>query len=124
MRSFVITFLGIASLLIALSLAHPEAGGLRMSKGYFEYGMTQHSPDSRIIGPGVLVLHYLNGTRYWRVSGWWLVLPGFVLLIVANGKRNKRLIREERLATNQCLKCSYDLRGSGDRCPECGTQRA
>lgn len=29
--------------------------------------------------------------------------------------------RFKRVQNRQCIKCNYDLRGSGETCPECGT---
>jgi hypothetical protein len=55
----------------------------------------------------------------------WPVLLGFfaaigslvilVRLVSAVGDRHY-----QRLANQQCVNCGYDLRGSTERCPECG----
>jgi hypothetical protein len=41
------------------------------------------------------------------------VLPTAALVRVTRNRRRRKL--------GQCLKCGYDLRGSSERCPECGT---
>ena len=37
------------------------------------------------------------------------------------GARNNMGRQTTRLREGLCLKCGYDLRGSPDRCPECGS---
>ena len=46
-----------------------------------------------------------------------LLLPSVLPLWWVDRRRRSR----ERLAARNCVKCGYDLRHSGDRCPECGT---
>jgi hypothetical protein len=65
-----------------------------------------------------------------EVSGSWFFVaeaPHWVLVIVlavpvlAWGRRRWVLWRRER--GGRCLACGYDLRFSGERCPECGWER-
>ena len=57
----------------------------------------------------------------WRslVAPLWIPILAYGLLIVCSRiLRYRRLRRRDRVGL--CLKCSYDLRGSQERCPECG----
>ena len=70
----------------------------------FTIAKVYHVPSSMVLGIGVV-----------------LVLGLFILVswIVRGGKRN--LLRRRR-KLGLCLTCGYDLRGSKERCPECGKQ--
>jgi hypothetical protein len=48
-----------------------------------------------------------------------IAFVGFVVLIFF--LLRKESLRMERAEKRQCVSCGYDLRGSDDRCPECGT---
>jgi hypothetical protein len=62
-----------------------------------------------------------SGSHYWfcqiTLPGWFVALTlgagGFVL-----SRKPLRLRRAER--DGLCMQCGYDLRGSPERCPECG----
>jgi hypothetical protein len=49
---------------------------------------------------------------YWFVAGAGALLPALAL--------RSRLRRSRRQRRGLCVHCGYDLRGSPDRCPECG----
>lgn len=50
-----------------------------------------------------------------------LGLTMYAALVVWRGKRLMRLIKADRQANaGYCPRCGYDLRGSPERCPECG----
>ncbi len=44
----------------------------------------------------------------------------FVLPAVAYPRLKQKKIQRVRVAQGLCVKCAYDLRGSSERCPECG----
>jgi hypothetical protein len=52
---------------------------------------------------------------FWFV---WLLTAVLPLRWFSTVRRRRRL--ERRRNANQCVACGYDLRASGDRCPECG----
>jgi hypothetical protein len=55
-----------------------------------------------------------------HIPYWFLLLLfgscGLPLLLRVRSERRRR----RRLRENRCLACGYDLRGSSQRCPECG----
>jgi hypothetical protein len=50
-----------------------------------------------------------------------VVLPPWVPCLVAAAIIVAPAMKRRRHATGHCRTCGYDLRGSGERCPECGT---
>ena len=91
----------------------------------------------RMQGVGGLVL-YRGHTNYRAITGendftaFWhlLIVPVWMLLLalgvwpaywIALPLRRERLIRRRR-KLGLCESCGYDLRGGGERCPECGTE--
>jgi hypothetical protein len=72
---------------------------------------------------GVIVLYHRDlpdplGRLLW-IGRFWL----FVLTLGASVWFGYRFVRawRARAVKGYCRKCGYDLRASGDRCPECGT---
>ena len=45
-----------------------------------------------------------------------LLVPLAIALVQGGG-----LLRRRRISHGYCVGCGYDLRGGGDRCPECGS---
>ncbi len=50
----------------------------------------------------------------------WIPAIGFTFGVLLPPMHRRRK-RKKRKKLGLCLKCGYDLRGSKDRCPECGT---
>ena len=48
----------------------------------------------------------------------WMFISAFIIVGTLKGIRRRTKLR--RYYAGQCLRCGYDLRGSPQRCPECG----
>ena len=51
----------------------------------------------------------------------WVVISGVVWRLFRHRTRHHLRERLVQLGVPICIPCGYDLRGSTDRCPECGT---
>lgn len=76
--------------------------------------------------PGVLVESFTCGCGDWRrniVIGLWAPI---ILIATSIGLSwtVSRLHERRRQTASRCVRCAYDLRGSGGICPECGTANA
>ncbi len=64
--------------------------------------------------------------RAFHIPSWLVVLvgvlcvAGFVGMVVLIVKIDKRNLPHHRQRLGLCKQCGYDLRGSKERCPECG----
>jgi hypothetical protein len=54
------------------------------------------------------------------VVPYWMPIGAVYLVTAIAWKLRRRLRARERRATGLCEGCGYDLRASGERCPECG----
>ena len=73
---------------------------------------------------GRMMTQYFGSPDWVRYVGsgcCWVVISGVVWRLFRNHTR--RHLREKliQLGIPICLPCGYDLRGSKERCPECGT---
>jgi hypothetical protein len=64
--------------------------------------------DQDSVATGVLLPHWLLVLTFAIAPARWLMA------------RRRSILVHHRLSAGLCLACGYDLRGTPDRCPECG----
>src|SRR5437867_9161095 len=93
------------------------------------FGVAPGTPEPLHHQLGFGFLRQLNGPYGWSGRGVtapaWAVI-GIVatpwMLLLRLHRRRRMILQRRRLGL--CLSCGYDLRASGERCPECGTPTA
>ncbi len=65
------------------------------------------------------IIYSANAVPFSLNIPFWLPIIGLGPIVTRN--RFLALRRRKRKKLGLCVKCGYDLRGSKDRCPECGT---
>ncbi len=87
-------------------------------QAYFEPGLVISSTERRLFGTFLPRVHLEDGLSRIAIPLYLPVLALFAIVLMLCflplGRRRKR----KKLGL--CVKCGYDLRGSKDRCPECG----
>lgn len=94
------------TIVIPAGWTYSALSGGAFTFGNFAWESSDHSNSLRI--------------RRLQIPCWFLALLGVPMTVYsALGFRN-HFRRHRRRAAGLCLLCGYDLRGSPDRCPECG----
>jgi hypothetical protein len=70
------------------------------------------------ISPANIMLRNRLG---FKAPMWPIMVPALVEGVVLLIRWDRRRTRRRRVAAGLCVRCSYDLRGTPDRCPECGS---
>ena len=88
------------------------------ARGYLHYS-SRNEEVSHVSGSRSL--HYVVSQQI--ILPCWLLLTvlGIIPVIAATRAIQAGQRRRSRFALDYCIKCGYDLRGSAERCPECGT---
>ena len=89
-------------------------------RGLVKYRWQPVNRSARRIDTGYAI-YSLPGVYYFGdrifVAHWLISLVTFPMPLLA---LFRWVGRSKRYAAGQCVACGYDLRASGDRCPECG----
>jgi hypothetical protein len=107
-----------------------NANRLGFARGYIFYGPPFHARDA-IVTDRIWELPGIGGYARWEYA-WGGVTRGFyvhvMLIVIPAGLLSylhyrpiEMIRRRRRFRRGLCTVCAYDLRATGDRCPECGT---
>ena len=100
----------------------PSAG---ITKGWTPYFQPVGTRRSWLNSVGGVKWRFLGAGFAWTASQWMLVIPHWVLILVAAPLAAIWLYRLRdwwlhRHGPGHCMNCGYDLRASHNSCPECG----
>ncbi len=104
-----------------------SANAGRMPRGLLYNGFHDYTtwwiPRMIEVGKQITVHRFLwirGGRLEWCGISLWM--PALLFFVILGFPLVPALRRRKRKKLGLCLKCGYDLRGSKDRCPECGEQ--
>jgi len=93
--------------------AHLDERSRKILEGYM--AVVKKSGERRITP-----MHYLDSYRsVWAPHWFWAVILAVWPALRAHGW----FVRRGRIKRGECAACGYDMRGGGERCPECGVVR-
>jgi hypothetical protein len=109
----------ISSLVVVLHTLLPSDGRIQVGTWWFIF-----HENSQIVLRTPHGLHFFDRSMVAKSSllclQVWLVTVLGIGLTWKLRRRAKQLLARRRIAAGLCQCCSYDLRASEDRCPECG----
>ncbi len=94
--------------------SHVRTDTKRFPRGWVVYGLRKSNRFSTILTPDFSRNPFGLGIPLWIPTLLFAVWPASLLLPFHRRRKRKKL--------GLCVKCGYDLRGSKNRCPECGTE--
>src|SRR5687768_2770159 len=99
-------------------LSFPVFGQRPIYRTWYYFGMGIKRDSTPILaGGGRRTVTYTIVTMPFQTLAFIAFLPVTWRILT---RRRRRKVREFRIEHGQCANCGYDMRFSGERCPECG----